>query len=78
MSVNGREAEEKECSSRLILILFPYRGNLLEVTKKFLLKPIPLKVIIYSKITDKPVRDNAILPTGKLSLNGLIFYTIIL
>lgn len=44
-----------------------------EVTKKFLLKPIPLIDIIYSKITNKPVRHNAVSPTEVSRLSGLIF-----
>jgi hypothetical protein len=53
MPVNDKEPEEKACSFRLLVILFPYRETIFvinlrrEVSKKFLSNLIPLKVIIY-------------------------------
>jgi hypothetical protein len=56
MPVNGREPEEKDCSFRLKLTLFPYRGTVLVThllggsCQEIFSNLIPLKVITYSII----------------------------
>jgi hypothetical protein len=56
MPVNDREPDEKGCSFRLIVILFPYKETVFVINLRrgnyqvTLSNLIPLKVIIYSKM----------------------------
>jgi hypothetical protein len=81
MPVNGRDPEEKDCTFRLKLILFPYRGTVLVINllggshQEIFVKPNSIESYCLFKNTFMPGLHNEILPSAKLSVNGLMICT---
>jgi hypothetical protein len=82
MPVNDREPDEKDCSFRLIVILFPYRETVFVINLRrgnyqaIFVKPNSIESYYLFKNTYTPGRHNEILPSKSLSVNRLICCTV--
>ena len=82
MPANDKEPEKRDCSFRLIVILFPYRETVFVINlcranyQEIFVKPNFIESYYLFKNTYMPGRHNEILLSKTLSVNGLICCTV--